>query len=145
MGANAELQELAGFLVSHSTKISSAIINEGVEWIFVPPNSPNFGGLWEAGVKICKGHLKRILGNSVVTYEDLCTVLAQIRAVLNSRLLVPLSPNPTDIEALTPSHFVIGRQLTSIPGVDVRDIPRNKLSGYQHLQMLASMDIRILG
>lgn len=31
MGANAELQGLASFLESHSTKISSSIINEGVE------------------------------------------------------------------------------------------------------------------
>lgn len=85
---------------------------------------------------MCKGHLKGILGNSVVTYEDLCTVLAQIKAVLNSRKLVTLSPNPTDLEALTPSHFLIGRQLTSLPDVDVRDMLRNKLSRYQHLQML---------
>ncbi|XP_072375607.1 uncharacterized protein [Diabrotica undecimpunctata] len=102
----------------------------------IKTKSPNFGGLWEAGVKSCKKHLKRILGNCTLTFEDFYTTLVQIEAILNSRPLCPLSSSPDDFESLTPSHFLIGRRLTLLPDPDVREVPMNRLSRYQHIQML---------
>lgn len=54
-----------------------------IEWKFIPPPSPHMGGLWEAGVKSCKFHLKRVVGESLLTFEELNTVLTQIEACLN--------------------------------------------------------------
>lgn len=36
----------------------------------LPAYSPHFGGLWEAGVKSVKHHLKRILQNALLTFEE---------------------------------------------------------------------------
>ncbi|XP_070855417.1 uncharacterized protein [Drosophila suzukii] len=80
-------------------------------WHFTPPYSPNFGGLWEAGVKSIKHHVKRIVGSHKQTYEELATVLIRIEACLNCRPLCPLTADPDDLEALTPAHFLIGDTL----------------------------------
>ncbi|GFV32187.1 DUF5641 domain-containing protein [Trichonephila clavipes] len=65
-----------------------------VEWSFIPPRAPNHGGLWEAGVKAVKYHLRRVMGNLRFTYEEFLTILNQIEGVLNSRPLYPLSCDP---------------------------------------------------
>ena len=61
----------------------------------MPEHAPHFGGLWEAAVKSFKLHLRRVVGEARLTYEELTTILAQIEACLNSRPLTPL-PEPSD-------------------------------------------------
>ena len=54
---------------------------DGIEWHFIPPVSPNFRGLWEAGVRSVKTHLKRILGDTSLTYEVFSTTLISKKKV----------------------------------------------------------------
>ncbi|XP_058979117.1 uncharacterized protein LOC131802713 [Musca domestica] len=84
-----------------------------LEWHFIPAAAPHMGGLWEAGVKSCKTHLKKIAGQIHYTYEEFSTMLAAIEACLNSRPLTPQSENIDDLTALTPGHFLIGSSLLS--------------------------------
>ncbi|GBM00391.1 hypothetical protein AVEN_179206-1 [Araneus ventricosus] len=89
-----------------------------IEWHTIPPLSPHFGGLWEAGVKSVKFHLKRVIGNTNLTFEELSTLLTQIEAVLNSRPLIKLDDNDVaSLTVLTPSHFLIGDAMTSPPEI----------------------------
>ncbi|XP_063989926.1 uncharacterized protein LOC135169119 [Diachasmimorpha longicaudata] len=79
----------------------------GTEWSFSPPRAPHFGGKWEAAVKSTKFHLKRVLGSSTFTYEELNSILIQIEACLNSRPITPMMDDAEDLQALTPGHFLI--------------------------------------
>ena len=88
--------------------------NQGIHWKFIPEQSPHFGGLWEAAVKSFKFHLKRIVGDIKVNFEELTTITTQIEACLNSRPLTSLPENTGDIKALTPGHFIIGRPLEAV-------------------------------
>ncbi|XP_051162430.1 uncharacterized protein LOC127282307 [Leptopilina boulardi] len=106
------------------------------KWHFSPPRTPHFGGVWEAAVKSLKHHLKRTIGETLFTFEELSTYMCEIEAVLNSRPLTPISSDPNDLQALTPGHFLIGDALMTIPTLDYSQIPVNRLSTWQHMQKL---------
>lgn len=136
-GAKNELNELSIFLKDQSNEIMTHCANDGIEWSFLPAYTPHMGGLHEAAVKSCKYHLKRILSNALLTYEEFLTVLVQIEGILNSRPLCPLqSKNFDDMSVLTPAHFLIGRPIISLPDNDYKDIPINRLTHYQQLQQM---------
>lgn len=129
-------KEFPLFLKRESETIYSYASDNGIEFRFIPPYSPHFGGLWESGVRSCKHHLRRIVGNARLTYEEFSTALTQIEAVLNSRPISPLSSDPSDLTPLTPSHFLIGRPLTAPPSGDVTDQLTSRLTRYERIEQL---------
>lgn len=138
VGANKELQNLRELFLSQSFQqdVHSSMAADNITWHFIPPRSPHFGGLWEAGVKSAKAHLKRVLGSSSLTYEEYNTVLIQVEAVLNSRPLTSLTNDPNDLRVLTPGHFIIGTSLTSTVEPSLADIQVNRLSRWQRVQKM---------
>lgn len=137
-GAHNELKELYTFLDNNEgrDKISNFLVKDKIKWHFIPANSPHMGGLWEAAIKSTKYHLKRILSKSVLSYDELYTVLVQIEACLNSRPLSSLSDDPSDPTPLTPSHFLIGESLAALPHKDVPEVQMNRLTRYEYIQKL---------
>lgn len=138
VGANKELQNLRELFLSQSfqQEVQNSMAADGITWNFIPPRSPHFGGLWEAGVKSAKSHLKRVLGSSSLTFEEYNTVLIQVEAVLNSRPLTSLTNDPNDLRVLTPGHFLIGSSLTSTVEPSLMDIQINRLSRWQLVQKM---------
>ena len=95
--------------------VSQFAVEIGAEWNMIPPRAPHFGGLWEAGIKSAKSHLKKIMGSTILTYEEFLTLATQIESILNSRPISPMSSEPNDLEPLTPGHFLIGSSPTALP------------------------------
>lgn len=114
-GNNILQQDLKQALKQQQSEFISYLTNRGISWHFNPPASPHFGGLWEAGVKSVKHHLKRVVGPSTCTYEEYATIVTQIEACLNSRPLCYINNNPDELLVLTPGHFLIGGTFTAIP------------------------------
>ncbi|XP_036145895.1 uncharacterized protein LOC118646638 [Monomorium pharaonis] len=138
VGAKNEIKEIQEFIKSNVRNISDEFcIPNNIEWKFIPPASPHMRGLWEAGIKSCKFHLKRIIGGSLLTFEELSTVLIQIEACLNSRPICQLPSTPMDLQPLTPGHFIIGEPLIAVPEVDLSDTAINRLSRWQLIQRIA--------
>nr|CAI5825550.1 unnamed protein product [Callosobruchus analis] len=136
VGAKNELNRMYEMIESNHEVISNELSKDRINWHFIPPRSPAFGGIWEAGIKSSKFHLKRVIGLRVVTFENFLTILTQIEGIMNSRPLSPLSLDPGDLSALTPAHFLIGRSLTALPEGELTAIPDNRLNQYQKLQSL---------
>ncbi|CAK9799871.1 hypothetical protein ANTQUA_LOCUS2267 [Anthophora quadrimaculata] len=138
VGANRNLQDLHELLQSetHNEYVKHHLANDNINWHFIPPRAPHFGGLWEAAVKSFKYHLVRVLGNTLLTYEAFATCITEIEAILNSRPITPLSSDPSDYTALTPGHFLIGDAITNIPERDFSADNTGRLAHWQHIQQI---------
>lgn len=120
----------------YNEKVSQFTASVGTNWHFNPPSAPHFGGVWEAAVKSVKFHLKRVIFTCTLTFEEMSTVITQIEAVLNSRPLCALTDDVQSFEALTPSHFLIGEPLVTIPEPNISHLKVTGLSRWKLVQKL---------
>ncbi|XP_055615027.1 uncharacterized protein LOC129761333 [Toxorhynchites rutilus septentrionalis] len=132
-GASREVAELVKKLIDQQlqNEVIRSCSDDGIDFKFIPPRSPNFGGLWEAAIKSFKTHLKSTLGNTILTAEQLTTLLAQIESCMNSRPLTQLSADPDDLEVLTPGHFLIHRPLAALAEPSYEELPFERLDRWQ--------------
>ncbi|XP_065354790.1 uncharacterized protein LOC135949223 [Calliphora vicina] len=134
VGCNQKLKALYEFLQNSQDVIFRELANQQIHWHFIPPSAPNFGGIWEAGVKSVKFHLNRTLGMSSVTYEELNTLLCQIECCLNSRpLCLKYEGDP---DPITPGHFLILRPMTTVPDENLMNVNMNRLTRWEYMQRL---------
>ncbi|XP_060861356.1 uncharacterized protein LOC132938501 [Metopolophium dirhodum] len=135
VGASHKLKEWYDLFQTeqHKKKVEEVLSESEVQWRFIPPRSPHFGGLWEAAVKSMKNIVQKTLGNVHLTYEELYTVLTRTEACLNSRPLTPISTDPNDLSVLTPGHFLIGDSLLAIPEPDIANVNINRLTRWRRL------------
>lgn len=135
-GADSELRNLFSATSKQLGELASLLSNDGTQWLFNPPSAPHFGGKWESAVRSTKHHLRRVIGEQHLTYEEMTTFLTQVEAVLNSRPLCPLTEDPDDLSVLTPGHFLIGEPLNVVPEPSLEDIQISRLSRWQLLRRM---------
>ncbi len=88
---------------------------KGIKFKYIVERAAWWGGFWERMVKITKISLRKVLGKALLCMEELQTVLVEIEAIINSRPLTYIFDNPMEPSPLTPSHFLVGKRLTSLP------------------------------
>lgn len=134
LGASRELNEMHKAIMSqaHNEIVSASLAEDGIQWNYIPPLAPHWGGIWESAVRSVKLHLKRVIVSTELTFEQMHTLLAQIEAVVNSRSL-GIAPD-SEVSYLSPAHFLIGRPYTTVPEGDLTEVNINKLSYWQHVQ-----------
>ncbi|XP_025263150.1 uncharacterized protein LOC112637495 [Camponotus floridanus] len=135
-GTDSELKNLFSIAFKELGNLAAILAKDGTQWKFNPVFAPHFGGKWEAGIKSVKYYLKRIIGDALLAYEEISTLLTQIEAVLNSQPLSSLSDNPEDLNALIPAHFLIGSAAVIIPEPSLETIKSSRLSRWQLLQQM---------
>lgn len=79
----------------------------GVTSRFIPPRCPMWGGWWERMVGVTKAVLKRVMGRSRLTLDELTTVLVQTEGYINARPLTVINDD-MDREVITPACFLGG-------------------------------------
>lgn len=93
VGASNQLER--DLILARNQELAAHVANKGINWHFIPVNSPHQGGLWERNIGCMKTHLKKVLGTTQLTFEEFGTVLCQIEACLNSRPISPLTRQKT--------------------------------------------------
>ncbi|GFV38870.1 uncharacterized protein TNCV_2814861 [Trichonephila clavipes] len=125
-------------VIQHLTEVNAKAKNQGmadlpsdrvkVSRVFTKhfnlPVDLHFGGLWEAGIKSLKSHLKEVIGNTILTYEEFVTLVTQVEAFLISRPLTEIYSNPND-STLTPDRFLVGTSIIALPEPDLTSTPIN--------------------
>ena len=106
VGAQRELGHTLKML--NQKRIHNELIAKKIEWIFSPPLSPWINGAVEAVVKLTKRRLKAITRDRLFKEEALSNYLTEVQAVLNNRPPTSISDDVTDLEPLTPNHFLTG-------------------------------------
>ncbi|KAG5262246.1 hypothetical protein AALO_G00293800 [Alosa alosa] len=84
-------------------------------WEFNPPHASHMGGVWERMIGVTRRILHSMLlqnKQAHLTHEVLCTLLAEVSAIINARPLIPVSSDPSDPVLLSPSML-----LTQKPGL----------------------------
>ena len=136
MGARHQLSELYDVINKEENAIHSYLLDQRVNWDVIPVRAPHFGGLWKAAVKAAKYHLKRLVGNQRLKYDELETVIISVEACLNSRPLGAMTSHPIDgVCPLTPGHFLVGRAMRSYPVTQV-DASPTPLQRWLHCQKI---------
>ncbi|KAF0751341.1 Integrase catalytic domain-containing protein [Aphis craccivora] len=116
----------ATFIQEQQHQVIDVTTKCGIQWHFIPPRSPHFGG------------------NTSLTFEELNTIFVRIEAILNSRpFLTPLSIDPSDMSVLTPGHFLIGNSLCALPDRDETTTPPNRLSRWRRWSKSQGSSIQV--
>ena len=85
-----------------------------LKWVFNLERAPWWRGIFERMVRSMKRCLKRTIGRSKLSYDELLTVVTEVEITLNSRPISYVSCDDME-EPLTPSHLLVGHRLLSLP------------------------------
>ncbi|XP_026331205.1 uncharacterized protein LOC113238591 [Hyposmocoma kahamanoa] len=117
-GADTELRRSVQELDTEKLKCHG--VNKGMEWTFIPPASPHWGGAWERLIRKVKTSLKVILNERAPRDEVLNTLMAEVENIVNSRPLMHVSVECGDVQSLTPNHFLLGTS-SNLPAIGTFD------------------------
>ncbi|XP_056879986.1 uncharacterized protein LOC130520291 [Takifugu flavidus] len=82
--------------------------DQGCSWQFNPAHASHMGGSWERMIGIARRILDSMFLQDKVhlTHEVLCTVMAEVTAIINARPLLPVSSDPENPFILSPSMLL---------------------------------------
>ena len=118
LGARNQLNDLFKFLSLSKTQdeIQQALVKQKITWHLIPERAPHMGGIWETAVKSAKHCLKKAVGSTRLTFEEMVTVCCQVEGCLNSRPYLAVdSHDPAGEMPLTSGHFLTGRPMEPLP------------------------------
>nr|GBM29379.1 hypothetical protein AVEN_256716-1 [Araneus ventricosus]GBM29398.1 hypothetical protein AVEN_11715-1 [Araneus ventricosus] len=120
-GSNQALNKVDWNKINDDTSVSR------IQWKFIPPSSPWWGGFWERLIGLLKTTLRKVLGKASLRYEELSTILCDCENIINSRPITYI-PEDLELEPLTPPMFLRDIQKSGIPDLDQIDSTRDVVS-----------------
>lgn len=102
--------------IIRSEEVHQYLSNKQITWTFIAEKAPWWGGVWERLVQSVKRCLRKVVGRSTLTLDELTTVITEIETTLNNRPLTYLHDDTEGVShALTPASLVYGRRIATTP------------------------------
>ena len=92
-----------------SVMLRNFLRKNDIKWHYILELSPWWGGFYERMVRVVKVAIKKVLRNARVSYDELVTILVEVKNMINSRPLTYVSDE--NIEVITPYHLLHGRNI----------------------------------
>lgn len=113
----------------------------GTVWRFNPPHASHMGGMWERMIGVARCILDAMLldvRNRNLTHKVLVTLMAEVAAIINSRLIVSVSADPDSPLILTPS-ILLTQKTGNVSGTFPQDLEIKDMykSQWKCVQVLA--------
>ena len=110
--------------IRQSREVQRHLTNKQVNWQFIfLEKAPWWGGFWERLVQSIIRCLKKTIGQTTLTYEELRTAVIEIESTLNNRPLTYICGDEDGSSCcLTPANLIYGNRLSSIPNERQYDI-----------------------
>ena len=96
-------------------QIEDFLLQREIRWSFNPPTASHMGGAWERMIRSTRRILNVLLKDQTVSDEVLSTLMTEVKSIINSRPLVPVTFDPKDDEPLTPNHLLMLRSNPTLP------------------------------
>ena len=88
---------------------------EDFEWNFTPADAPWQNGTSESLIRSVKRSLKAAIGESILTFSELQTVLFEVANLISERPIGCHPRSPEDGSYLCPNDLLLGRSTTWVP------------------------------
>ena len=98
--------------IARAEPVKNHLASLGVTWDFIVERMSWAGGFWERLIKITKDALKRVVGRSSLTFDELSTLLTEVEGVVNARPLTFYDDKEGISYLLCPSHFIYERRMS---------------------------------
>ncbi|XP_073230045.1 uncharacterized protein [Porites lutea] len=113
VGGCKELREaISGW---NKSQIHEFLLQRNVKWLFNPPSGSHFGGVWERCIRTVRKILVALMKEQPLDDEGLTTLMCEVESIVNGRPITKSSDDPSDSEALTPSHLLLLRSGARLP------------------------------
>ena len=91
--------------------------SHNIDWRFIPARAAWFGGMYERLIGLTKNCLKKVMENSLVTLDELQSLIVETECRINNRPLTYVSNEMNDPIPLTPSQLLYGYRIDTMPCV----------------------------
>ena len=135
VAANKEMKQV---IANHDEKLILEFGSDNsIDWEFTSPDAPWQNGCAEALVKSAKRAITVSIGDQILTFTEMQTVLYEVANLLNER---PIGRHPTALEDgayLCPNDLLLGRSTNKISGGPFSSAS-NRYSRYKFVQKIIS-------
>lgn len=127
---NVEDENTGRFLLQHE-----------IVWKFNPPHASHMSGAWERMIGLARRILDSMLcdvNGKQLTHEVLCTFMAEVCAIVNSRPITTVSSDPESPAVLSPNVLITQKVNADIEPFETLTTKDMYKSQWRHVQVLAN-------